>query len=216
MQTIEPQAQRESPLHPGVKLERRLPVFYAAFFYAFPAAVAWIWLEAAKPGRVRALWATPDWAADLAIGVAVGLAGAGLAAGLVRAFGWARRLESEFGWILGGQRLAGIAWIALLSGVAEEFLFRGALQEKFGLWIAAAVFAVIHWPVNPNFKAWPYTAAVAGLLFGVLQIWTDSLLAPAAAHAVFNFVSLLRITRRYRAWDGEAVDRWLDTGKESL
>ena len=44
------ETERESPLHPGVKLERRLPVFYASFFYAFPAAVAWIWLEAFKPG----------------------------------------------------------------------------------------------------------------------------------------------------------------------
>ena len=50
----EPQAelapQRESPLHPGVKLERRLPPFYATFFYAFPAAVSWIWLYFQRPG----------------------------------------------------------------------------------------------------------------------------------------------------------------------
>jgi len=195
-----------------VKLERRLPVFYASFFYAFPAAVAWIWLEAAKPGRTRALWASADWPVDLAIGVAAGLAGGILSVLLVKAFGWARRLESEFGWILGGQRVWEIAWIALLSGCAEEFLFRGALQEKFGIWIATAVFAVIHWPVNPNFRAWPFLAAVAGLGFGGLQIWTDSLVAPAAAHVVVNFVNLLRITKRYRAWDEERVGRWLETG----
>ena len=212
MPTTEPVAQRESPLHPGVKLERRLPVFYASFFYAFPAAVAWIWLEAAKPGRTRALWATSDWPVDLAIGVAAGLAGGLLSVLLVKAFGWARRLESEFGWILGGQRAWEIAWIALLSGCAEEFLFRGALQEKFGIWIATAVFAVIHWPVNPNFRAWPFLAAVAGLGFGGLQLWTDSLVAPAAAHVVVNFVNLLRITKRYRAWDEERVGRWLETG----
>jgi len=206
------ETERESPLHPGVKLERRLPVFYASFFYAFPAAVAWIWLEAAKPGRARALWATSDWPVDLAIGVAAGLAGGALSVFLVKAFGWARKLESEFGWILGGQRIWEIAWIALLSGCAEEFLFRGALQEKFGIWVATAVFAVIHWPVNPNFRAWPFLAAVAGFGFGGLQIWTDSLVAPAAAHVVLNFVNLLRITKRYRAWDEERVGRWLETG----
>ena len=195
-----------------MKLERRLPVFYASFFYAFPAAVAWIWLEAAKPGRTLALWATSDWPVDLAIGVAAGLAGGLLSVVLVKAFGWARRLESEFGWILGGQRVWEIAWIALLSGCAEEFLFRGALQEKFGIWIATAVFAVIHWPVNPNFRAWPFLAGVAGLGFGGLQIWTDSLVAPAAAHVVVNFINLLRITKRYRAWDEERVGRWLETG----
>ena len=212
MPTTEPVAQRESPLHPGVKLERRLPVFYAGFFYAFPAAVAWIWLEAAKPGRARALWATSDWPLDLALGAAAGLAGAGLGVLLARSFGWARRLESEFGWILGGQRIAGMAWIALLSGVAEEFLFRGALQEKFGLWIATAVFAVIHWPVNANFRAWPWVAAVAGLGFAGLKEATDSLVAPAAAHVLLNFVNLLRITKRFRAWDEERVGRYLETG----
>jgi membrane protease YdiL (CAAX protease family) len=210
--TTEPQAQRESPLHPGVKLERRLPVFYASFFYAFPAAVAWIWLEAAVPGRARALWAPAGWPSALAIGAGAGLAGAALSAVVVRAFGWARRLESEFGWILGGQRVWEMAWIALLSGLAEEFLFRGALQEKFGWGAATAVFAVIHWPLNANFRAWPYVAAAAGLGFAGLQEATDSLVAPAAAHVVMNFVNLLRITRRFRAWDEERVNRYLETG----
>lgn len=210
--TTTTETERESPLHPGVKLERRLPVFYASFFYAFPAAVAWIWLEAFKPGQVKALWATSDWPLDLAIGAGAGLLGAVLSAGLVKAFGWARRLESEFGWILGGQRLGGIVWIALLSGCAEEFLFRGALQEKFGIWVATAVFALIHWPVNPNFRAWPFLAAAAGLGFAGLKEWTDSLVAPAAAHVVLNFVNLLRITKRYRAWDEDRVGRWLESG----
>ena len=212
MPMTEPKAERESPLHPGVKLERRLPVFYAAFFYLFPAAVAWIWLEAAHPGRAQALWAPAHWPRDLAAGVAAGLAGAALSALVVRLFAWARRLESEFGWILGGQRIWEMAWIALLSGVAEEFLFRGALQEKFGWAVATAVFAVIHWPVNANFRAWPWTAAVAGLGFAGLQEATDSLVAPAAAHVVLNFVNLLRIARRFRAWDEERVTRYLETG----
>ena len=210
--TTDVKAERESPLHPGVKLERRLPVFYASFFYAFPAAVAWIWLEAAKPGRVRGLWATSDAAADLAVGAAAGLLGAGIGAMLARGFRWARRLESEFGWILGGQRVWEMAWIALLSGTAEEFLFRGALQEKFGIGVATAVFAVIHWPLNPNFRSWPFVAALAGLGFAALKEGTDSLLAPAAAHVVLNFVNLLRITKRFRAWDEERVGRYLETG----
>lgn len=206
------ETERESPLHPGVKLERRLPVFYASFFYAFPAAVSWIWLEAFKPGRAKALWATSDWPLDLAVGAGAGVLGAVLSVALVKGFGWARRLESEFGWILGGQRLGGIVWIALLSGCAEEFLFRGALQEKFGIWVATAVFAVIHWPVNPNFRAWPFLAAAAGLGFAGLKEWTDSLVAPAAAHVLLNFINLLRITKRYRAWDEERVGRWLESG----
>lgn len=204
--------ERESPLHAGVKLPRKLPVFYASFFYAFPMAISWIWLEAFKPGRTLQLWATPDRFLDLLAGVAAGLLGAGISAVLAKKYLWGRKLESEFGWILGGQRIWEIAWIAILSGCAEEFLFRGALQEKFGIWVSTAVFAVIHWPLNPNFRAWPVVAAVAGLAFAGLKEWTDSLIAPAAAHVFLNFVNLLRITKRYRDWDEERVAHWVESG----
>lgn len=206
-------AERPSELAPGTTLERRLPVFYATFFYAFPAAVAWVWLEAAKPGRSLALWAPPDWPADLALGAAAGAAVAALSAVASRTFRWARALESEFGWILGSQRVWEVAAIALLSGAAEEYLFRGALQERFGIWVATAVFAVIHWPVNRNFLAWPFLAGIVGLGLGGLAVWTDSLVAPAAAHAVVNFVNLLRIARRFGGWDEERVNRYIETGE---
>jgi hypothetical protein len=205
--------ERGSAAEPGARLERRLPAFYAAFFYAFPAAIAWIWLEAAKPGRSVALWLTPDWAADLAVGAAFALVVVGLSALCTRRFAWARALESEFGWILGAQRPWEIALIALLSGVAEEYLFRGALQERFGIWVATLVFAVIHWPVNRNFLAWPFLAGIVGLGLGGLKEWTDSLVAPAAAHALINFVNLRRIVSRFRGWDEDAVNRYMETGR---
>jgi membrane protease YdiL (CAAX protease family) len=206
---------RESPLHPGVKLERRLPPFYAAFFYAFPAAVAWIWLYFQKPGLSAALWMPAKWYRDLPIGIGAGLGVVGISVALGRRFAWTRRLEAEFGWILGAQKLWEIAWIALLSGCAEEYLFRGALQQKFGLVAATIVFAVIHWPLNPNFLPWPFVAGVVGLGLGVLAQQTESLVAPAAAHVVINFINLRRITRRFAVWDEERANRYVDTGRTS-
>lgn len=217
MSTTEPETvtpTRESPLHPGVKLERRLPPFYAAFFYAFPAAVAWIWLHFQKPGLSAALWMPEDWYVDLPIGVGAGLAVVGVSVLFGRWFAWTRRLEAEFGWILGAQRMGEIVWISLLSGCAEEYLFRGALQQKFGLIAATLVFAVIHWPLNPNFLPWPFVAGAIGLGLGGLAIWTDSLVAPAAAHVVINLLNLRRITRRFGAWDEERANRYVDTGKD--
>lgn len=208
-------AERGSPLHPGVKLERRLPPFYALFFYGFAAAIAWVWLHFAAPGRSAELWAPADPLNPLALGVGAGLVLALLSALSVRSFRWARALESEFGWILGAQRKWEIAWIALLSGAAEEYLFRGALQEMFGIWGAAAVFAVVHWPVNRNFLAWPFLAAAVGLGLGGLVFWTGSLLAPVAAHVTVNFVNLRRLTRRYRDWDESRAAAWIETGKLS-
>jgi hypothetical protein len=206
---------RESPLHPGVKLERRLPPFYASFFYAFPAAVSWIWLYFQKPGLSTELWMPAHWARDLGIGLGAGLAVVGITALCARAFRWTRRLEAEFGWILGAQKTWEIVWIALLSGCAEEYLFRGALQVKFGIWVATAVFAIIHWPLNPNFLPWPFVAGVIGLGLGGLALWTNSLVAPAAAHVVINLINLRRITRRFAAWDEERANRYVDTGRDA-
>ena len=205
---------RESPLHPGVKLERRVPPFYAAFFYAFPAAVSWIWLNAQDPGLSTRLWMPADWYVDLPIGIAAGLAVVGISILLARRFAWTRRLEAEFGWILGAQKTWEIVWIAILSGCAEEYLFRGALQQKFGILVATLVFAVIHWPLNPNFLPWPFVAGVIGLGLGGLAIWTQSLVAPVAAHVVINLINFKRITARFATWDEERVNRYVDTGKD--
>lgn len=219
MSTTEPQVQptptRESPLHPGVQLERRLPPFYAAFFYAFPGAVAWIWLRFQKPGLAASLWTPERWSWHLALGVGLGLAVVGLSVALGRVFRWTRRLEAEFGWILGAQRSWEIVWIALLSGCAEEFLFRGALQQKFGLAVATLVFAVIHWPLNPNFLPWPFIAGTIGLGLGVLAQRTGALVAPAAAHVVINLINLWRITRRFSVWDEDRANRYVETGTDA-
>ena len=205
-------AERASAVQPGDTLPRRLPAVYASCFYAFPAAVAWVWLEAAKPGRSLALWAPSTWPRDLALGAAFGLVVVGLTLLCTKKFSWARALEAEFGWILGAQRHWEIAFIALLSGIGEEYLFRGALQERFGIWIATAVFAVIHWPVNRNFRPWPVLAGVVGLGLGFLKEWTDSLIAPALAHALINYVNLRRIVSKFRTWDEDAVNRYMETG----
>ncbi|MCZ6691168.1 MAG: CPBP family glutamic-type intramembrane protease [Planctomycetota bacterium] len=208
-------AKRESPLEPGAKLERRLPPFYALFFYAFAAVLAWILLYHNNPGRSLELWAPPNWASCLGIGIAAGAILVGLSILVVKRFAWARALEAEFGWILGAQRGWEIAWVALLSGCAEEYLFRGALQEVWGVWLAAAVFALIHWPVNRNFLPWPFVAGVIGLGLGGLVLWTGSLLAPVTAHVIVNGVNLWRMTRRYRTWDEARVNAFVETGKWS-
>src|SRR5437773_989348 len=105
-----PAVERESPIHPGVTLERRLPPFYAAFFYAFPIAVAWIWLYHLDPSKSAKLWAPADWPRCLALGVGAGLLLAAVTAFFSRSFAWTRRLEAEFGWMLGRQRAWEIVW----------------------------------------------------------------------------------------------------------
>jgi len=81
--------------------------------------------------------------------------------------------------------------------------------------VATIVFAVIHWPLNPNFLPWPFVAGVIGLGLGGLAYYTESLVAPAVAHVLINYINLRRITRRFAAWDETRVNNYVDTGKDS-
>lgn len=81
--------------------------------------------------------------------------------------------------------------LALASGLGEELLFRGAVQNAlFGGWIGlgaqALVFAALH-PV-PDRKAWVYPFAVflIGLMFGLSYHLTGSLIPGILVHYINN------------------------------
>jgi membrane protease YdiL (CAAX protease family) len=200
MTTTQPSGGRPSAVQPHVRLERRVPPFFATFCYGFLAAVAWVWLSVGARVDPLSLWTTPHWARDLAIGAGAGALLAVASWLCVRRVPAARELEREFGWILGEQRPWEIAYLALASGIAEEFLFRGALHEFIGPYLTTALFAAVHWPVNWSFRLWPLFALLAGALLAAERIWTNSLVAPAATHVVVNAINLARLSRRYRTW----------------
>jgi membrane protease YdiL (CAAX protease family) len=195
-----PSAGRPSAIQPEVKLERRVSPFFATLFYGFIAAAAWIWLVIGAKVDPLVLWTSSNWPRDLAIGLGAAALIGGASVLLTRRVAAARELEREFGWILGGQRPVEIIYLALLSGVAEEFLFRGAFHHFIGPVLATALFAAVHWPVNWSFRLWPLFALLAGAVLAAERIWTESLIAPAVTHAVVNGVNLIRLSRKYRAW----------------
>lgn len=98
----------------------------------------------------------------------------------------------------------GFAWqilvIAVLPAIAEEFLFRGAIQGLFSRWfqapwkaiaITALLFAAMHqqfFGIVPLF--------LAGLLLGFIRYWSGSLWPAILAHFINNLGSL--ITRHYQ------------------
>ena len=194
----------------GPSLERRVPTLFAIIFYGFPVAIAWVLLYNSVPGKSAELWTVAEPVRTLAAlaALCVGLLTARWI--LLRTLKSARALESEFGWIVGRQRKAEIVFLALLSGVAEEYLFRGWLQVTAGLWVAAGIFAVLHWPINRNFLLWPLFAFVAGAAFGWATEWTGNLVAAAAAHAAYNGVALWGISDRFADWDSVAVERYIE------
>lgn len=93
--------------------------------------------------------------------------------------------------------------ISLLAGFCEELFFRWCLQGGIASWmgsqegailalvVVSILFGICHW-VNASYGI---TTAVVGAYLGLLMIWTGSFLAPAIAHALFDFVALVYVAR---------------------
>lgn len=96
--------------------------------------------------------------------------------------------------------------ISLCAGIGEELLFRGWLMY----WLADTYAAAVDVPVgtaamvaaligssvafglvHPITKLYILLAAVMGLYFGCLLIWTGNLLVPIVAHAAYDAVQMI-------------------------
>lgn len=144
------------------------------------------------------------WWVDLGLGVAAGLGLLVLWETTRRLVPLARELESHLARVLGYLEPEEAIALAALSGFAEEWFFRGAVQgafDNYGWFWAAAFFALLHTGPGAAFRLWTLFAFVAGLLFGILMAWRGNLLAPVVAHTLVNGVNLLRITRRANSQD---------------
>jgi membrane protease YdiL (CAAX protease family) len=166
-----------------------------AAFYGVLLGAAWLWREAVDgvpplraPGAAEG--ALGGWPGQLALGLA---AGTGLAfasrAWTARSAAGAR-LAAELARLVGPVGAGRALLLALVSGVAEEAFFRGALQPRVGLVAASLLFGLAHWGPTPALRPWALYAALAGLGFGALFAWTGTLVAPAAAHVATNALNL--------------------------
>jgi membrane protease YdiL (CAAX protease family) len=94
--------------------------------------------------------------------------------------------------------LAALAILSLLAGIGEEMLFRGFLQTAIidslegptgiavGIGVSSLVFGLCHAITRTYF----FTATLIGVYFGLLLLWTGSLLAPIIAHTLYDFLAL--------------------------
>ncbi|WP_380674303.1 CPBP family intramembrane glutamic endopeptidase [Salinigranum sp. GCM10025319] len=88
----------------------------------------------------------------------------------------------------------------LLVGPIEELLFRGVVQGvlrrsfgvRVGIVVASGLFGLVHWVAvsgGPTEKfAYVAIAGTLGIVLGVLYERTETILAPAIAHGVYNSV----------------------------
>lgn len=165
-------------------------------FYLLLALAAIVWLgarEGAIPLALFVRW--PSVLVDLGLGVATGLSLVGVWALARRHVPAARRLEDELRDLLGGIDSGEVLALALLSGLAEELFFRGAVQSAFGWVVATVLFTLLHIGPGSSFRLWTLFAGVAGLMFAGLVVWRQSLLAAIVAHVVVNCVNLHHLVR---------------------
>ena len=180
------------PKRAGSRLLRIAFVFYLVLAVVGALLLGWI-----RGGPLPlAAFLLPD---RLAFDLALGLATAALLVGAWeigrRRLALAAELEARLAELISGLRRDEALALALLSGLAEETFFRGAIQQGVG-WIGATLlFALLHSGPSPALRLWGLFALIAGGLFGGLVAWRGTLAPAVVAHVVVNALNLLRLSR---------------------
>jgi hypothetical protein len=110
-----------------------------------------------------------------------------------------RRRMDEFAELLSQCTLLDLAVISALAGIGEEALFRGVMQTGLepvvglpaAIVLTSVVFGLAHY-LSLTYAAY---AALVSVYLGVLLVYTDNLLVPVLAHAVYDFIALVYLTR---------------------
>jgi uncharacterized protein len=142
--------------------------------------------SAERLGLVRPAW----WQ------VAVALAAAGAFFALVQGADWlshqwtpgvAHQVDNTTQHVFGGlNEPLGIAAIALLPGICEEILFRGALQPRLGLLVTAILFTSIHTQYGLSFDAASVLIVAIGL--GLIRKYTNTTTS-SLCHVTYNLLA---------------------------
>jgi uncharacterized protein len=98
-----------------------------------------------------------------------------------------------------------IAWIALLVSVAEEMLFRGAIQYWLGIWGTSLLFTLIHFRYLRQWVMMLLLFAISAAL-GLVVEWSGTLTPAIVAHFIIDFVmgTLIRLNKIPGMSEGEA------------
>ena len=99
-----------------------------------------------------------------------------------------------------GARPRPVAVVAVaFGGVAEELLFRGvlipALGEYMPVWLAVVTVGAAFGLLHPLTRVYALLAALLGIFWGALFVWTGNLLVPIIAHALNNLIAVVSYGR---------------------
>lgn len=169
----------------------------ASTVYGLLAVAAMLWSGVRgdwSPWDAEAAWLPFGYVARIAVsligGALVAVATIAATRALVRRTRWARLLHSNFRALLGPLSGAEITAYALLSGLAEELFFRGAMLPAFGLALTSIIFGAVHVGPSRSFWVWTLWAGAMGLVFGALVALTGNLYGAVLAHFLINYENL--------------------------
>jgi uncharacterized protein len=96
--------------------------------------------------------------------------------------------------------------ISIAAGIGEELLVRGWLMgwiigpagdaSAFTIAVAVVISSVVFGLMHPISVAYTVVAALMGLFFAGILVWSGNLLVPIAAHATYDAVHLLLSKRQ--------------------
>ncbi len=98
-------------------------------------------------------------------------------------------------------------YLAFISALGEELLFRAALQPTIGLFGTSLIFGLLHLGPRGVASIWTLWAVLSGLLLGWMFQSTGSLWPPLICHFLVNVTSLLRLRVQYRRYRAEHGDK---------
>jgi membrane protease YdiL (CAAX protease family) len=170
------------------------------------AALLLAWLFGVTLRDQFAAWGTPFvWA--VCLGIAATWPMLLVFGGLVHArHPELRRLREHVEWMVREMFPRGssaeFAMVALLAGIGEELLFRGVLQTKLILWttptVGLALASVLFGLAHALSRLYFAFAVGVGLFLGWLAFQYNDLTAPIVAHALYDFVALVYLSRKSR------------------
>jgi len=198
--TVEAKPPPAASAPPPPRLGAARLVRLALGFYAGVLGLAW--LGSRLSGHPLG-YATPEaaaagvaWLRDVSLGAATAALGVLGSEACTRFTRWGARTARALADLLGPLGLHHCLALAAASGVAEEALFRGALQPHVG-WVAASlIFGLAHVPPRRALLPWTGLAVAAGFALGALFELTGNLVAPIVAHFGINAVNLRMLSRR--------------------
>jgi membrane protease YdiL (CAAX protease family) len=110
----------------------------------------------------------------------------------------AERLERATSHYYGGiSGVFGVGVIALAPGIAEEAFFRGALQPRLGIWLAALAFAAVHTQYALTVDT--LLVFTLGCALGLIRRWLNTTSA-MTAHSAYNALAGIGIPLAWLPW----------------